>query len=63
MEDGIYKSNQATYFVYDGKVIMRMNGEFYKTNKNFMVGASYDKELTNGMKQIFEKTYSQLKSW
>jgi len=63
MEDGVYKSKLAVYFVKDNKVIMRMDGGFYKTTENFMIGATREHDLTPGMDSIFGKTYSQLKSW
>lgn len=63
MKDGIYTSENAVYFVKDGKVIMRLMGDYYKTTENFMVGASYEKELSEGMKESFKETYNQLKSW
>ncbi len=38
MKDGIYKSDNAIYFVLDNKILMRLMGEMYKTTKSFMQG-------------------------
>ena len=51
MKNGIYKSDNATYYVLDGKILMNLMGEMYKTTKNFMQG-DYKKELC---KEIDEK--------
>ncbi len=38
MENGIYKSDNAVYFVYNGKILMKIMSNFYKTTANFMQG-------------------------
>ena len=62
MKDGIYKSNDATYFVLDGKVLMRIMGSMYKTTKHFMFG-DYIQELQPGMIEQFDEVYNEVKQW
>lgn len=62
MENGIYKSENATYYVKENKILMQIKGNFYKTNKNFMQGRFKDK-LTEGMAKNFEKAYSKATNW
>jgi len=42
MKDGIYRSDNATYYVLNEKILMRLMGEMYKTTKSFMQG-DYEK--------------------
>jgi len=62
MKDGIYKSNDATYFVLNGKVLMRIMGSMYKTTKHFMFG-NYIQELQPGMIEQFDEVYNEVKQW
>tara|TARA_Y100000401_G_C8129897_1_gene129557 strand:- start:88 stop:276 length:189 start_codon:yes stop_codon:yes gene_type:complete len=62
MKNGIYKSNDATYFVLDGKVLMRIMGSMYKTTKHFMFG-DYIQELQPGMIEQFDEVYNEVKQW
>ena len=62
MKDGIYKSNDATYFVLDGKVLMRIMGSMYKTTKHFMFG-DWLQELQPGMIEDFDEVYNEAKKW
>ena len=62
MKDGIYRSDYATYFVLNEKILMRLMGETYKTTKSFMQG-SYVTELNQGMIDEFDSTYNKVKSW
>ena len=62
MKDGIYKSNDATYFVLNGKVLMRIMGSMYKTTKHFMFG-DYIQELQPGMVEQFDEVYNEVKQW
>ena len=62
MKDGIYKSDNATYYVLNEKILMRLMGEWYKTTENFMQG-DYVEELSSGMRGAFSKAYSQVKNW
>ena len=62
MKDGIYKSNDATYFVLNGKVLMRIMGSMYKTTKHFMFG-DYIQELQPGMIEQFDEVYNEVKQW
>jgi hypothetical protein len=63
MEDGVYKSENALYFVKDEKVIMKLMGSFYKTTTNFMVGAKRIDDLKPEMKEAFDSTFEKLKNW
>lgn len=62
MKDGIYKSDDAIYFVKNGKIIMKLMGTLYKTTENFMQG-TYKQPLPEQMSNEFEKVYESLKSW
>ena len=62
MKNGIYKSNDATYFVLDGKVLMRIMGSMYKTTKHFMFG-DWKQELQPGMIEDFNEVYNEAKKW
>ena len=62
MKDGIYKSNDATYFVLNGKVLMKIMGSMYKTTKHFMFG-NYIQELQPGMIEQFDEVYNEVKQW
>ena len=62
MKNGIYKSNDATYFVLNGKVLMRIMGSMYKTTKHFMFG-EYKQELQPGMIEQFDEVYNEVKQW
>jgi len=63
MEDGVYKSSNALYFVKDEKVIMKLMGSWYKTTTNFMVGAKKIDDLHGDMLAAFDSTYEKLKNW
>ena len=62
MKDGIYKSNDATYFVLNGKALMRIMGRMYKTTKHFMFG-DWLQELQPGMIEDFDEVYNEAKKW
>ena len=62
MKDGIYKSDNAVYYVLDKKILMKLMGEWYKTNENFMQG-DYVKELSSGIKSEFSRVYNEVKNW
>ena len=63
MENGIYKSDNAYYFVKDNKILMHLSGELYKTTENFMIGAKYYKPLSFEMKKDFEIIYDSSRDW
>ena len=63
MENGIYKSKDATYFVKDGKIVARIMGGHYKTTENFMLGAERTGALPAEMEEKFDEAYEKLKSW
>ena len=62
MKDGIYKSDNAVYFVLDNKILMRLMGEMYKTTKSFMQG-DWKKDLQPGMVEQFDEVYNEAKQW
>ena len=63
MKDGIYKSENAKYYIKDGKIIMALGiGGVYKTNQNFMQG-TYEKPLKESMVKEFDSAYNKLKHW
>ena len=62
MENGIYKSDNAVYFVYNGKILMQIMGDMYKTTANFMQG-NYMEPLKQGMVDSFEEVYNKVKFW
>ncbi len=62
MKNGIYKSDNAIYFVLDNKVLMRTMGEMYKTTKNFMQG-DWKEDLKPGMIEQFDEVYNKCKNW
>ena len=62
MKDGIYRSDNVTYYVLNEKILMRLMGEMYKTTKSFMQG-DYEKELNQGMIDEFDGVYNKVKQW
>lgn len=62
LKNGIYKSENAIYFIYNDKIMMKINGGMYKTNSNFMQG-KWVEDLKPAMTEQFDKVYEQLKSW
>ena len=62
MKDGIYRSDNATYYVLNEKILMSLMGEMYKTTKNFMQG-DYVEELNQGMIDEFDSAYNKVKQW
>jgi hypothetical protein len=62
MKNGIYRSDNATYYVLNEKILMTIMGEMYKTTKNFIQG-SYEKELNQEMINEFDEAYNKAKSW
>ena len=62
MKDGIYRSDDATYFVFKNKILMRLMGEMYKTTKNFMQG-KYVTELNQEMIIEFDEVYNKCEKW
>jgi hypothetical protein len=61
-KNGIYKSENAIYFIYCDQIMMRINGGMYKTNENFMQGKWVD-DLKPEMIEQFKEVYNKLKSW
>ena len=62
MKNGIYKSSDAVYFVLDGKILMRIMGNMYKTTKHFMFG-DWKQDLKPEMEQQFNEVYNESKNW
>ena len=62
MKDGIYRSENASYYVLNGKILMRLMGEMYKTTKSFMQG-DYVEELSSHMICEFDEAYNKVKNW
>ena len=65
MKDGIYYSKAnggTTWFVLDGKILMRMMGETYKTTKHFVFG-EYKTPLQPQMIEHFDEVYNECKDW
>ena len=61
-KNGIYKSENAIYFISCDQIMMRINGGMYKTNENFMQGKWVD-DLKPEMIEQFKEVYNKLKSW
>tara|TARA_R100001594_G_scaffold52083_1_gene85597 strand:- start:651 stop:839 length:189 start_codon:yes stop_codon:yes gene_type:complete len=62
MKNGIYKSDNAIYFVLDNKILMRIMGEMYKTTKSFMQG-DWKENLRPEMIEQFDEVYNEVKQW
>ena len=62
MENGIYKSPDAIYYVKDGKIMMQLRGQLFKTNENFMFGTKV-KEMTEQQLSQFDDAYEKVKQW
>ena len=65
MKDGIYFSNQdggITYFVLNGKILMRLMGETYKVTKHFMFG-EYKTPLQPLMIEKLDEVYNECETW
>ena len=65
MKDGIYytKANGGTtYFVLNEKVLMKLMGSVYKTNKHFMFG-DWVQDLKPEMEKDFNDVYNESKNW
>jgi len=62
MKNGIYKSDNAIYFVLDNKILMRIMGEMYKTTKSFMQG-DWKEDLQPEMIEQFDEVYNEVKQW
>jgi len=65
LQDGIYKNSAATFFIKDGKVMMRLLNKrgLYKTTTSFMIGAEKYRDLDPSMINSFDETYEKVKSW
>ena len=62
MKNGIYRSDNATYYVLNEKILMSVMGEMYKTTKNFMQG-DYVRELNSLTIGEFDRVYDKVKNW
>ena len=62
MKDGIYKSNDAIYFVLNEKILMKILGSMYKTTKHFNFG-DWQEDLKPGMIEQFDEMYNECETW
>jgi|TARA_B100000035_G_C20728588_1_gene434461 hypothetical protein len=63
MKDGIYESDNARYFVQNGKVLMNLKGiGWFKTTKHFNFG-TWVSELNSAMSANFDTAYLTAKEW
>tara|TARA_Y100001973_G_scaffold90511_1_gene138108 strand:- start:599 stop:826 length:228 start_codon:yes stop_codon:yes gene_type:complete len=63
MKDGVYESDNARYFVQNGKVLMNLKGiGWYKTTKHFNFG-TWVSELNSAMSANFDTAYVTAKQW
>ena len=63
MKDGIYESENARYFVQNGKVLMNLKGVgWFKTTKHFNFGV-WVSELNSAMSVNFDNAYLTAKQW
>ena len=63
MKDGIYKaSNGISYFILNEKILIKVLGTMYKTNKMFLF-ADWKYPLTDGMKEQFTEAYNKVEQW
>lgn len=63
VKNGVYKSPDAVYFVKEEKVIMILKGSYFKTTKNFMAGADFEKDLPQEIFDDFERVYKLTPPW
>ena len=61
-ENGVYKSELATYYIKDNKILMLMKGRFYKTSESFMQGV-YREPLNETQLSQFADAYKSVKQW
>ena len=63
MKDGIYESDNARYFVQNGKVLMNLKGiGWFKTTRHFNFGI-WVSELNSAMSVNFDTAYLTAKEW
>mgnify|MGYP003125154568 FL=1 len=63
MKDGVYESENAKYFVQNGKVLMNLKGiGWFKTTKHFNFGV-WVSELNSAMGANFDHAYTTAKNW
>ena len=63
MKDGIYESDNARYFVQNGKVLTNLKGVgWFKTTKHFNFGV-WVSELNSAMSVNFDNAYLTAKQW
>ena len=63
MKDGIYESDNARYFVQNGKVLMNLKGiGWFTTTKHFNFG-KWVSELNSAMSANFDNAYLTAKEW
>ena len=63
MKDGVYESDNARYFVQNGKVLMNLKGiGWFETTKHFNFG-TWVPELNSAMSANFDTAYLTAKEW
>ena len=63
MKDGVYESDNARYFVQNGKVLMNLKGiGWFKTTKHFNFG-KWVSELNSAMSANFDTAYLTAREW
>ena len=65
LEDGVYQNIDATFFVKDGRILMKLKGQqgLHRTTKNFMLGAKRLWGLSEPMQKDFDPAYEKAPSW
>ena len=62
-KDGIYRGDYGiTYFVLDGRVLLKHLGTVYRSTKHFVFG-NWREELQPGMVEQFDEVYNKAKQW
>ena len=62
MKDGIYKSNDAIYFVLNEKDLMKILGSMYMLRYIIIFG-EYQEPLKPQMIESFDEVYNKVKQW
>ncbi len=63
MENGIYRNSGGTYFVFDGKILAKINGSVYKITENFILAPVKIEDLPQNMIEAFPQAYKDAPQW
>lgn len=63
MKNGRYKNDSAVFFVKDGKVLALINGRWFCTTTNFMIGVQFVGDLTPEQIDNFEAAHAAADVW